>query len=99
VLDVNSAFRANRQFLASTSSTSGFQAAQTFFDNSPNRNPAFEQLRSDVGGGFYATAPVPEAPAPMMLAAGLLVLGAVVRRRMPGAQAGSDRSLAAHPLG
>jgi len=85
VLDVNSAFRANWQFLVSTSSTSGFQAAQTFFNNYPNKNTAFEQLRSDVGGGFYATAPVPEAPAPMMLAAGLLVLGAVVRRRMPAA--------------
>lgn len=98
VLDVNSAFRANWQFLASNSSGSGFQAAQTFFDAYPNKNPAFEQLRSDVGGGFYATSPVPEAPAPMMLAAGLLMLGAAVRRRMPAAHPGSDCGLAARPL-
>lgn len=99
VLDVNSAFRANWQFLASTSSTAGFQAAQTFFNNYPNKNPSLEQLRSDVGGGFYATAPVPEAPAPMMLAAGLLVLGAVVRRRLPGAATGAGpRLVAAGPL-
>ena len=40
MLDVNSAFRANRQFLASTSSTSGFQAAQTFLSIVQERESA-----------------------------------------------------------
>lgn len=80
VLKVTSDFKANWQFLASLNGTS-YQSAQSLYDNYPYKPAGQQSLRSDIGGAFYYTSPVPEPEGYGLALAGMAVVGVVMRRR------------------
>jgi len=80
VLDVTGNYNANWQFLISTNGGASFSAARPTYDNLPFKNPSYS-LVSNIGGAFYATAPVPEASTYGMMLAGLGLVGFAARRR------------------
>lgn len=79
ILHVTSDFKANWQFLASLSSGSGYQSAQSLYDSLQTIQGS--ALASSISGGFYATAPVPEPQGYLLAIASLGVLGVFARRR------------------
>lgn len=80
VLNVTGDFKATWEFLISTNGGVSYSAALPTYNSLPYKTPG-NVLVSNVGGAFYATAPVPEADTYAMMMAGLALVGVAARRR------------------
>ena len=80
VLNVTGNFKATWEFLISSNGGVSYSAAGPAYDLLPYKSPS-NTLASNVGGAFYATAPVPEADTYAMMMAGLALVGVAARRR------------------
>lgn len=87
VLQVLGDFKANWQFLASTTLNGSYVSAKSLYD-SLRTSPETLALRSDAGGMFYSTSPVPEPEAYGLALAGAFVLFLARRRRGQWADVG-----------